>query len=86
MTDTIGGMFGIPTVVLVAYCGCRIASKLGYSSYAGLLLMIPVVNLITWVVWAFSDSPSERASRDLKARLSRAKAPGVATALNTMHG
>jgi len=48
---------------------CKLDARLGYDLYAGLLLLIPVVNLVVFVAWAFRVSPREQELRRLKKRL-----------------
>src|SRR4051812_5462904 len=86
MADVAGGLFGIVLAAFFAYCGCRVARRLGYSGYAGLLLLIPLVNPVAWAVWALSESPNERALRALRGELSHREAPRVEEALQAMSG
>lgn len=56
---------GILAVALVIAC-CQFAKRLGYEQSAGLLLLIPAVNLIVFLVWAFTESPNEKKIAKLK--------------------
>ena len=47
---------GITSIVACCYLGRR----LGYDPYAGLLLLIPGVNVFVFYYWAFKESPTER--------------------------
>jgi hypothetical protein len=80
------GLFGVVLTAFLVYCACRIASRMGYSGFAGLLLLIPFVNMVTWVVWAFNESPNERKLRSLRAELARRDGPRVEGALRGMDG
>lgn len=50
-------VFAITTIIACCYLGKR----LGYDLYAGLLLLIPIVNIIVFLAWAFRESPNEKA-------------------------
>jgi hypothetical protein len=53
------GAFGVTWVVAC----CYLSKRLGYDLYAGLLLVIPVVNVLVFFYWAFNESPNERKIR-----------------------
>ncbi|MCS7468719.1 hypothetical protein NZK35_18860 [Stieleria sp. ICT_E10.1] len=66
---------GILAVTLVIAC-CQLAKRLGYEQSAGLLMLIPAVNLIVFFVWAFTESPNEKKiSRLKRAQKSSSTAP-----------
>jgi len=46
---------------------CMLAKRLGYDAMAGLLMLIPVANLFVFFYWAFTESPTERKLRSIKA-------------------
>ena len=50
---------------------CYLGKRLGYDPYVGLLLVIPVVNLIVFLYWAFNESPNERRLRQLRTQGNR---------------
>ena len=56
---------GILAVTLIIAC-CQLAKRLGSEQSAGLLLLIPGVNLIVLFAWAFTESPNERKISQLK--------------------
>jgi uncharacterized membrane protein YhaH (DUF805 family) len=65
--------FLVAFVVLVALAiklliCCKIFSKAGYSWALGLLMLIPVVNIIMAFFLAFADWPVRRELRSLKAK------------------
>jgi len=58
--------FGLLAFVLTIVIWCKIFSKAGYSWAMGLLMLVPLVNLIMMLVLAFSDWPVQRELRLLK--------------------
>ena len=52
--------------LLMVWAYCRIFSKAGYSWALGLLMLIPIANIIMPFVLAFSDWPVCRELRELK--------------------
>jgi hypothetical protein len=65
-------MFGIISLivlvitVLTVIIWCKIFSKAGYSWAMGLLMLVPIANLVMMLVLAFSDWPVQRELRLLK--------------------
>ncbi len=55
------------TIVMV-WVYCRIFSKAGYSWALGLLMIVPVANLIMPFILAFGDWPIQRELRQLRER------------------
>jgi len=53
---------------------CKIFSKAGYSWALGLLLLIPVVNIIMAFFLAFADWPVRKELRQLKQRQEKSQA------------
>ena len=53
----------VPLKLLIA---CMIFRKTGYSWTLGLLMLVPIVNLLMILVLAFSDWPVRRELRQLK--------------------
>ena len=62
----IGGMIGLVAVIISIIAFCRIFSKAGYCWALGLLILIPLGNLIMLLVLAFSDWPIKKELRGLK--------------------
>lgn len=62
-----GGAFGITWIIAC----CYLSKRLGYDLYAGLLLIIPVVNVIVFFYWAFKKSPNERKLDKLRTQKQR---------------
>jgi hypothetical protein len=56
-------MFGLPAIVVA----CFIAKKAGYHWAVGLLMAIPVVNVVVPIVFAFVEWPVLRELRELRA-------------------
>jgi ATP/ADP translocase len=58
-------VIGILMVTFVIAC-CQLAKRLGHEQSAGLLLLIPLVNLVVFFLWAFTESPNEKRIARLK--------------------
>lgn len=69
----VGLLFFSLTIVI----WCKIFSKAGYSWALGLLMLVPVANLVMMLVLAFSDWPVHRELRLLKQSMSPAQVPPV---------
>jgi len=57
------------TVALTVFIFCKIFAKAGYSWALGLLMVIPIANIIMPFVLAFGDWPVHRQLRKLKQQL-----------------
>lgn len=55
----IPGLYLIATLIWVIGW-CRIASRAGYGALTGLLCIIPVVNVIAFLAFAFGEWPKDR--------------------------
>lgn len=54
-------LFGMIALVVTSIIACcHLAKRLGYDLYAGLLLLIPGINVFVFFLWAFKESPNER--------------------------
>jgi len=51
-------------ITLVVYC--KIAAKMGYSWALGLLMLVPIANIVLLLYLAFADWPIHRELRQLK--------------------
>jgi hypothetical protein len=49
---------------IAAWCG--IAGRLGYDSALGLVMVIPVANLLFFFYWALAESPNEKRIKELE--------------------
>lgn len=69
---------GLFLSVLVAYgfCCYRLSERLGYDGMMGILLLIPLVNVVLMFYWAISESPNERKIKSLERKLVKAKERG----------
>lgn len=47
------------SITFIIAC-CYLAKRLGYEMTSGLLLLIPIINLLVFFSWAFRESPNER--------------------------
>ena len=52
--------------ILVVWAYCRIFSKAGFSWAMGLLMLVPLANVLVPFILAFSDWPIQREVRVLK--------------------
>lgn len=58
--------FGLLMTVLMVWVHCRIFSKAGYCWAFGLLMFVPIANIIMPFILAFGDWPIHRELRMLK--------------------
>jgi glucan phosphoethanolaminetransferase (alkaline phosphatase superfamily) len=61
---------GLLITILMVWVYCRIFSKTGFCWALGLLMFVPVANIIMLFVLAFADWPVLRELRELKQRQS----------------
>ena len=54
------------SLIIMALIFCRIFSKAGYCWALGLLMLLPIVNIIMPFVLAFGDWPIQKELRQLK--------------------
>ena len=66
---------GAGVVIAGIIASCMLAGRLGYEQMTGLLLLIPIVNIIVFFYWAFRESPNEQKLRLLKRRKESVKIP-----------
>ncbi|MFC1676801.1 hypothetical protein ACFL3G_07055 [Planctomycetota bacterium] len=59
-------LFSLLVTVVIALVYCKIFSKAGYSWALGLLMLVPIANIIMPFVLAFSDWPICKELRLLK--------------------
>ena len=62
----LGGMVWLVTMTITVIAFCKIFSKAGFSWALGLLMLIPIANLVMFLVLAFSDWPIAKELRALK--------------------
>jgi hypothetical protein len=62
----LGVLIGLAVTALTVFSFCRIFSKAGYSWAFGLLLLIPVANIVVPLVLALSDWPIEKQLRQAR--------------------
>jgi hypothetical protein len=70
LEDVLGLILFVLTLFSISLLGitsiiacCQLGKRLGYDLYAGLLLLIPGVNVLIFFYWAFKESPNERRLR-----------------------
>jgi hypothetical protein len=59
-------LFGLIVVAIKTLIFCKIFSKAGYSWALGLLMLVPIANIIMPFVLAFADWPIQKKLRSLK--------------------
>jgi hypothetical protein len=60
MTFGIRELVLLITAVVIAWPYCRVLSRLGFSPWLGLLVFVPVVNIITLWLFAYAKWPALR--------------------------
>jgi hypothetical protein len=63
-----GLTFFLGLAAVAAVVWWRILSKTGHSGWLGLLMLVPIANVILILVLAFGEWPIHRELRDLKLR------------------
>ena len=61
-----GIFFGLIAAAIKALIFCKIFSKAGYSWALGLLILVPIANIIMAFYLAFADWPVQKQVRQLK--------------------
>jgi uncharacterized membrane protein YhaH (DUF805 family) len=54
------GIVSLAVIVLSLVCNYQIVKKAGYNGWLSLLMLIPLVNVVCYVIFAFSDWPVNR--------------------------
>lgn len=67
----------LSVVVAYGFCCYRLAERLGYDGLMGVLLIVPVVNVVVTFMWAISESPNELKIKALERKLVRLKEKGA---------
>ena len=62
----IGIMVLLVAMIIIVVALCKIFSKAGYCWALGLLMLVPIANLVMFLVLAFSDWPILKELRALK--------------------
>lgn len=60
--------FSLFVTVLMTWAYCRICSKAGFSWALGLLMLVPVANIVLPLVLAFGDWPIQKKLRNLQSQ------------------
>jgi len=68
-------LIALIVIVIAIVIWWSIFSKAGYSGALGLLMLIPIANLIVLLILAFGEWPIQRELRELRARVSQGMAP-----------
>jgi len=61
-----GIFFGLIALAIKALIFCKIFSKAGYSWALGLLILVPIANIIIAFYLAFADWPVQKQARQLR--------------------
>lgn len=67
-----GIVYAIVILACVAFailCYCVVAKKAGYNPWLGLLMLVPIANLIVALIFVFGEWPIQTENRALRARL-----------------
>ena len=62
----LASFFGLIVVAIKTLIFCKIFSKAGYSWALGLLMLVPIANIIMPFVLAFADWPIQKQLRSMK--------------------
>jgi len=66
LTSSTAVLIALVSLVVVALASCRIAAKAGYHASLGLLVLVPVANVMLFLTLAFSRWPVEQELRSLR--------------------
>ena len=71
-----GAMIGLVILYLAAfvfaiYTYTRVAAKAGWPAWYGVLVIVPIVNIVIGLMFVFSEWPVEREVKALRAQLAR---------------
>lgn len=62
------GLLYLAAIAFGVYLYMRVARKAGWTLWHGLLVLVPVANLVFLIMFAFTEWPIERRVRELEAR------------------
>ncbi|UZN05435.1 hypothetical protein [Cellulomonas sp. S1-8] len=68
---TIAVMLYIAFIAFAVYMYMRVAKKAGWTLWHGLLVLVPVANLVFVIMFVFMEWPIERRVREAEARLAQ---------------
>ncbi|MFC8190626.1 hypothetical protein ACFUMH_03050 [Cellulomonas sp. NPDC057328] len=63
------GLFYVAMIVFGIYLYMRVARKAGWTLWHGLLVLVPLANIVFLIMFAFMEWPVERRLREAEARL-----------------
>jgi len=69
MQETLYGLLGILLILSVITGWCKIFKKAGYPAPWGILMLIPLLNLIMFFIFAYKEWPIKKESNGLKSNL-----------------
>jgi len=70
----------VAVLLLCLFFNCKITARLGYGGFAGVLLLVPVLNFFVWGALALLESPVEKEVRYLQSELARLQRKSFAEA------
>jgi uncharacterized membrane protein YhaH (DUF805 family) len=56
-------LIGLAIFVFMLFCYGKIFSKAGYSGWLALLMLVPIVNIVLFIWFAFADWPTAKKAR-----------------------
>jgi len=68
LSGGIGLLLGIVVLIITVIAWWKIFSKAGHSGALALLFLVPIVNLVIFLWFAFSEWPIHRRMRELERR------------------
>jgi len=71
----VGLFIGLVVTVVQALIFCKIFAKAGYHWALGLLILVPLANLVVPFFLAFADWPAQRELRELRQRTGAPETP-----------
>ena len=64
MQSVLTAVFGLVLIALFMWPWFKILAKAGFSPWLGLLMLVPVVNIVFLFVFAFKEWPIEKKLKD----------------------
>lgn len=68
LTGTVGIIIAVVVWLILVIAYIRIIQKAGYSGWWVLIGLVPIVNIVMFLVFAYSRWPIERENADLRLR------------------
>ncbi|GIG38841.1 hypothetical protein [Cellulomonas phragmiteti] len=68
---TVGVLLYIAFIAFAVYMYMRVARKAGWTLWHGLLILVPLANIVFLILFVFTEWPVERRLREAEARLAQ---------------